>query len=131
MLRFSAVAITAFSLFMHSAFAHDAPTPELGCNIFDSKGRIIQPDRMSDKELMQAMNCKRVEEAQNAAAQERTEQYQEWKKQYEAAGAAMQDALDQQKASTQQIRDMQPAGGGAQIPYPAPGNAPTVIIQSQ
>jgi len=39
------------------AHAHDAPTKELDCMIFNSKGRHLKPSEMSEKETMQVANC--------------------------------------------------------------------------
>lgn len=131
MFKRSVAAIIALAPFMQSALAHDAPTAELGCFVFDSNGKIIRPEKMSDKELLQAINCKRIDEAQTAADQQQFDKQQQRQAESSQVDSDLRDAMAQQKASTQQIREMQPAGGGAQVPYPPPGNARTVILQSQ
>lgn len=53
--RFAGAAIVV--LFSITAQAHDAPTKELGCMVFNSKGRHLKPAEMSDREMMQVSNC--------------------------------------------------------------------------
>lgn len=51
------LAVIVVTLLAADAQAHDAPTKELDCMIFNSKGRHLKPAEMSEKETMQVANC--------------------------------------------------------------------------
>ncbi|MBB2999637.1 hypothetical protein FHX57_001968 [Paraburkholderia tropica] len=116
------ILIASVSLYMSSgvSLAEEIPQPDLGCYVFDGAGKVVPVKQLSDRQLLQVLHCQQVADsnAQKAAA-------------IDASTAELQKDLAEQKASIQQIREMQPTGGGAQVPYPPPGNARTVILQSQ
>jgi hypothetical protein len=56
-MKYRLAGAAAIVLFSTTAHAHDAPTKELGCMVFNSKGRHLHPNEMSEKEVMQVSNC--------------------------------------------------------------------------
>ena len=62
------IGAAVIALFSATAQAHDAPTKELGCMVFNSKGRHLKPNEMSEKETMQVSNCIQERELDAALA---------------------------------------------------------------
>ncbi|WP_261541666.1 hypothetical protein [Burkholderia multivorans] len=100
---------------------YDAPTPQLGCKVFDVRGRALDDGELTDKQRYQVANCIRSADLMRDRA---------------ALSAQIQDRLDaiseENHRRTAALANMPAAPGTpGPIAYPLPANTPTIILQTQ
>ncbi|HEF4770844.1 LOB domain containing-protein [Burkholderia multivorans] len=100
---------------------YEAPTPQLGCKVFDVSGRALADSELTDKQRYQAASCVQSADLIRDRA---------------ALSAQIQGRLDAISAEnhrrTAALADTPAAPGTpGPIAYPLPANTPTIILQTQ
>lgn len=114
------------------ARAEDIPTPALGCHIFDAKGRAVRPSAMTDKQLMQAMNCEQVAEAQAVQSQASADSQADFNQRMAKSDADLAKLNDDlASAYAVSAKPISQWGTAAHIDTPLPYNTPAIVIQTR
>ncbi|MBU9593455.1 hypothetical protein LGN04_05315 [Burkholderia multivorans] len=100
---------------------YDAPTPQLGCKVFDVRGRALDDGELTDKQRYQVQYCLQTVQAQ-----------QQWAQKLEQARQESERLTERSIQRAEEIANMKPAPGTpGPIAYPLPANTPTIILQTQ
>ncbi|KVM70112.1 hypothetical protein WJ60_09755 [Burkholderia ubonensis] len=100
---------------------YDAPTPQLGCKVFDTRGRALDDGELTDKQRYQVQYCLQTVQALRAYDEERARSIDE-----------LRAISEENHRRTNELANMKAAPGTpGPIPYPLPANTPTVILQMQ
>ncbi len=100
---------------------YDAPTPQLGCKVFDVRGRALDDGELTDKQRYQVQYCLQTMQAQ-----------QQWSERMAESRRRTDESIEDFHRKAEEIANMKPAPGTpGPIAYPLPANTPTIILQTQ
>ncbi|KVL90753.1 hypothetical protein [Burkholderia stagnalis] len=100
---------------------YDAPTPQLGCKVFDARGRALDDSELTDKQRYQVQSCLQTAQAN-----------QEWEQRIAENRRISRENLEEAQRRVDELANMKAAPGTpGPILYPLPANTPTIILQTQ
>ncbi|EMH2976325.1 hypothetical protein V6G44_002011 [Burkholderia multivorans] len=100
---------------------YDAPTPQLGCKVFDARGRALDDGELTDKQRYQVADCINTVRANR-----------EWNDRLAESRRRTEEALDAAQRRIDAFANTPAAPGTpGPIAYPLPANTPAIILQTQ